>query len=107
MCNRSLSHLFETEVSPGRAQAQVKMIRNDAVGQQLPTGALAGLEQRALEHDLCALRFKDERTVVTAIDNVIDRVTTLDARFASHPATIKRSKNRSIFYFCVLTPFQA
>jgi hypothetical protein len=32
-------------------------------------------------------------------------VTTPDARFASHSAKINCSKNRSIFYFCVLTPF--
>jgi len=36
------AHAFG-QVSPGRAQAQVKMIRDDAVGQQLPAGALAGL----------------------------------------------------------------
>ena len=67
-------------------QADVVVVRHQAVGLHLPAETPAGLEKALLEGSLRPLAFEDPRAVVSTVDHVVDAIAGHDAILARHAA---------------------
>ena len=82
------------EVGLGGLDDQMKMIRHETIGMDLPTGLAAGLGEGVQKPLTIQVVAENKFATVTAVQDMVNRPGILNAKFACHAGQIKPQERK-------------